>query len=65
MQDVFFGLGKFMESTFDWLLVPFSHGLMFGIANVLIALLIFFGILYWLSLQGNYSRKALRDNTYI
>ena len=65
MQDVFFGLGRFLEATFDWLLLPLSHGLWYGVANVLIALLIFFGIVFWLSLQAKYSRKALKENTYI
>lgn len=65
MQDIFFGLGKLMEATFDWFLVPFSKLVTFGIANVLISLVIAIGMVYWLSLQSKLSRKAIQDNTYI
>ena len=64
MQDLFFGLGKFIEATFEWLLVPFS-ATKFGIANVLISVLMVFGLFYWLSMQRKLSRKAIEEDTYI
>jgi hypothetical protein len=60
MNAVFYGIGQFIEATFEWLLVPFNWLPVTGIS-----LLMFFGMLYWLNLQGKYNRKARRDGTYV
>ena len=58
MQDIFFALGHFLESTFNLLLVPFA-----GLPVTAIFVLMFVGLFYWLFLQGKYNAKAKKDGT--
>lgn len=57
MQDFAFGLGHFLEWSFKILT---SLGWMPVIGT---SLLLFFGLVYWLNLQGKYNRKAKQDGT--
>lgn len=66
MQEVFFAIGRFLEVTFDLLLVPVTGLLPYGgLANWCIWGVIGVGLLYWLRTQVAYNRKAKRDNAYI
>ncbi len=58
MQDIFFSIGRFLEATFEVLLVPFA-----GLPVAAIFVLMFVGLFYWLYLQGKYNDKARKDNT--
>ncbi|MFN3874375.1 MAG: hypothetical protein ACK4L7_00485 [Flavobacteriales bacterium] len=57
MQDISFAIGHFLEWTFKiiialgWLPVTAT------------ALILFFGFVYWLVLQGRYNRKAKAEGT--
>jgi hypothetical protein len=59
MQKIAFALGHFLESTFkilSWLgWMPIT----------VISLLLGFGLVYWLTLQGRYNRKAAKEGTLI
>jgi hypothetical protein len=57
MQQIAFALGHFMEWTFTII-----TGLGW-LPSIGISLLLFFGIVYWLNLQGRYNRKAEKDGT--
>jgi hypothetical protein len=57
MQQISFALGHFMEWTFTII-----TGLGW-LPSIGISLLLFFGIVYWLNLQGRYNRKAEKDGT--
>ncbi len=59
MQQTFFAIGHFLEATFR---VLASMGWMPVTA---ISLLMGFGLIYWLVLQGKYNRKAHSDGTLI
>ena len=59
MQQIFFAIGHFLEATFR---VLASMGWMPVTA---ISLLMGFGLIYWLALQGKYNRKAQKDGTLI
>ncbi len=66
MQEVFFAMGRFMEATFDMLLLPFTGVLPYGgLANWAIWIVIGGGFLFWLRTQVGYSRKAAQNKTYI
>lgn len=56
MQDLVFGLGKFLESTFDVLLVPFGM-----LPNYLWISIIGFGLLYWMFTSSKLTGKARRE----
>ncbi len=64
MEDLFFGLGKFIEATYDWLLVPFGTT-RFGRANVLIMVIMVLGFIYWLTSQSKLSRKGIEEETSV
>jgi hypothetical protein len=57
MQDIAFAAGHFLEWTFKglaklgWLPVTAT------------SLVLFFGFLYWMMLQGRYNRKAKAEGT--
>ena len=66
MQDLFFAIGRFLETTFDLLLVPFTGVLPYGgLANWAIWGIIFFGIVFWLRMQTGLTRKAIKEDTYV
>lgn len=58
MQQISFGIAKFMEKTFEWLLTPF--GWLPSIAFIAIGIL---GLVYWLMMQMRYNREARERNT--
>lgn len=60
MQEVFFSIARFLEATFDWLLVPFGW-----LPIVAFSLILGFGALYWLMLQARYTRRARERKEYI
>lgn len=57
MQHFAFALGHLMEKSFR-IIVEMEWVPVIGTA-----LLIFFGIVYWLNWQGKYNRKAKEDGT--
>lgn len=57
MQEVFFSIARFVEATFDWLLVPFGW-----LPIILFSLILGFGALYWLMLQARFNRRAKERN---
>ncbi len=57
MQDIAFGLGHFLEWTFS-ILTTMGWG-----PVTMTSLILFFGLIYWLRLQGRYNRKAKQDGT--
>ena len=57
MQDLWFGIGHFIQTTFDWVLTPFGW-LPVTIFIITMAL----GTLYWLMLQSRYNRRAKETN---
>lgn len=59
MQQVAFAIGHFMEATFKIL-----EWMGWGPVTV-ISLVLGFGLVYWLNLQGKYSRRAKADSTLI
>jgi hypothetical protein len=62
MQDLFFAIGKFLEATFDMLLVPFTGILPYGgLANWIIWVIIGFGIITWLRMQIGFNRQEAKN----
>ncbi len=59
MQQISFAIGHFLENSFK-LLAAMGWGPVTAI-SVLMGL----GLIYWLNLQGKYSRKAQQDGTLI
>lgn len=59
MQKIAFAIGHFLESTFKIL-----SWMGWGPVTV-ISLLMAFGLVYWLMLQGRYNRKAAKEGTLI
>jgi hypothetical protein len=57
MQQIAFTIGKLLEATFG-LIVPLGW-----LPVSAFSLIMFFGFLYWLKIQGDYNRKARRDGT--
>ena len=60
MQDLVFGLGRFLQDTFEALLVPFGN-----LPNVLFILTFAFGVSIWLVIQNKLNKKAKKDGTLI
>ena len=60
MQEVFFSIARFLEATFDWLLVPFGW-----MPVIAFSLILGFGALYLLMLQVRYNRSARERNERI
>ncbi|MEZ4739796.1 MAG: hypothetical protein R2818_10710 [Flavobacteriales bacterium] len=59
MQQISFAIGHFLEDTFG-ILTAMGWMPVTGISLILA-----FGLVYWLNLQGKYSRKAKKDGTLI
>lgn len=59
MQDIAFALGHFLEWTFK-LIIPLGW-----LPVAATSLLLFFGFVYWLVLQGRYNRKAKSEGTLV
>ena len=59
MQQISFAIGHFLEDTFS-ILTAMGWMPVTGISLILA-----FGLVYWLNLQGKYSRKAKKDGTLI
>jgi hypothetical protein len=59
MQQISFAIGHFLEDTFG-IIVAMGWMPVTGIS-----ILLTFGLVYWLNLQGKYNRKAKKDNTLI
>lgn len=59
MQNIVFALGHFLESALSIL------SWMGWVPVTLISLLLGFGLVYWLVLQGRYNRKATKEGTLI
>lgn len=57
MQQIFFAIGHFLDATFLLLAA------MGWLPVAVIAILMFVGLFYWLSLQARYDRKARENNT--
>lgn len=60
MNHVWYGIGHFLQKTFNWLLVSFGWA-----PVVVFSVLLFIGVLYWLNLQAKYNRRAKERNEYI
>jgi len=60
MQDLFFGLGHFLQDTFEALLVPFGN-----LPNVLFIGAFVFGVSSWLVIQNKLNKKAKNDGTLV
>lgn len=59
MQKIAFAIGHFLEATFKIL------SWMGWFPITVISLLMAFGLVYWLMLQGRYNRKAAKEGTLI
>lgn len=57
MQDIVFAIGHFTETCLK-LLVGMGW-----LPVTLISVVLFFGLVYWLVLQGRYNRRAKHDGT--
>ena len=57
MQDISFAIGRFLEATFSILTV------LGWLPVIAFSVIMFFGMLYWLNLQGRYNAKAKREGT--
>ena len=57
MQQISFAIGHFLETSFQ-ILVALGW-----LPPVGIAILLFGGLVYWLSLQARYDRRAAKDGT--
>ncbi len=60
MMHVWFSIARFMQKSFDLLLVSFGWAPVYIFACVLA-----FGALYWLNLQAKMTRRAKEKNEYI
>lgn len=60
MQKIWFGIAKFLEATFDWLLTPFGW---FPVISFI--LILAFGFVYWMVLQNRYNQEARRKGGLI
>ena len=60
MTNIWFGIGHFIQSTFNWFLTPFGW---MPVTVFVITLAI--GALYWLMLQGRYNRRAKERGEHI
>ncbi|MCB0793906.1 MAG: hypothetical protein KDB88_04145 [Flavobacteriales bacterium] len=60
MQEIWFGIGRALEMTFDWLLVPFGWLPVVGIIAVMSI-----GFLYWMSLQNRYNKRAREKGEHL
>ena len=60
MQDLVFGLGRFLQDTFEVLLVPFGN-----LPNVLFIGVFVFGVSIWLVIQSKLNKKAKNDGTLL
>lgn len=59
MQQIAFAIGHFLEATFKIL------AWMGWVPVTVISLLMGFGLVYWLSWQGKYNRRAKEQGTLI
>lgn len=57
-QDVITPLAKFVEWTFNTVLIPMSDGFNWAVIALGLA-----GLAFWLCLQSKYSAKAEQDGT--
>jgi hypothetical protein len=57
MQQIFFSIAQLLEATFT--VLPALGWL----PPLAFSAIIFLGLLYWLSLQRNYDRKAKKEGT--
>ncbi|MEZ4807388.1 MAG: hypothetical protein R2815_07920 [Flavobacteriales bacterium] len=57
MQKIVFAIGHFIEMCLELLIG------MGWLPVTLISILLCFGLVYWLYLQGRYDRKATKDGT--
>ncbi len=53
MTKFWYGIGHFFQKVFDWVLTPFGWA-----PVVIFSLVLAFGAIYWLRLQGRYNRTA-------
>lgn len=53
MTHVWYGIGHFLQKTFDWIIVPLGFG-----PSIMICIVMALGTIYWLRLQGKYNRQA-------
>lgn len=60
LQELITPLGKFLEWTFNAVLVPISNGF-----NWAVIVLGMFAICYWLMWQKKFSAKAKKDGTLV
>jgi plasmid maintenance system antidote protein VapI len=59
MQQSFFAIGHFLQDSLSLL------SAMGWIPVIAISVLLGFGLVFWLNLQGKYSRKAAKNGTLI
>ena len=59
-QDFITPLGKFIEWSFETILVPMAEPINLGVV-----LLCVFGGVYWLYLQKKYTKQAEEDGTIV
>jgi hypothetical protein len=53
MTKLWYGIGHSLQTLMDWVLTPFGWA-----PVVIFSLVLAFGAIYWLMLQGRYSRAA-------
>ena len=57
-QEIIYPIGKFIEWTFENVLVPIASPM-----NISVIILGFVGLAFWLRLQKKFTEKAKRDGT--
>ncbi|MBK9176374.1 MAG: hypothetical protein IPM46_08540 [Flavobacteriales bacterium] len=57
MQKIAFAIGHLLEWTFTGLAA------LGWLPVILTTIVLFFGLIYWLALQGKYNRRAKAENT--
>lgn len=60
MRSIFFGIGEFIQATFDCTIVPAGWSL-----PVIFTIVLAFGALYWMMAQAKYTRRAKERNETI
>lgn len=60
MTHFWYAIARFLQKTFDLLLVPFGW-----LPVTIISIILGIGLVYWLSVQAKYSRRAKEKGEYI
>jgi hypothetical protein len=60
MTKIWYGIGHFMQTLFNWVLTPFGWT-----PVVIFSLVLGFGAIYWLVLQARFTRSAKEKGDHI